>query len=934
MIIVGIKHISLYIFIVFIYSIILFCYGFFPLSFSPATKSDISNLPGSIDNVKLNPEQYKSRHSKIVSMIIDALRTDFTTEDGNMKFLNELITNGTACKYKLQVHPPTVTMPRIKAMTSGAIPSFLDVVLNLGSPEMTLDTFLYQMVRQRQNIVFYGDNTWTKMFPAMFLRKGENVDSLYVNDFYEGDRNVTDKMRSELNNYDWKLMILHFLGLDHIGHVEGPFSDKVPTKLHEMDNVISEIYQAMKIWDNKFHTKSLLIITGDHGMRDSGGHGGSTFPETHVPLVVVGNNCSKCDETYLQIDLAPTFATMLGVPIPYSSIGSLIQPLLSGAKPMEKLYAVHYNTKRLIDKVLPFYDNNIKQQDFFILYQDAKLLHAIFLEDSDDETIAKKAIDKYVAASQKLTKILIKNYIRYDMFSIMVGIILGISTTTVSVLLLLLPQDVEMIQLGVKSLTWVPMLIVVIACKHFLASHSTIDSSLLKNSYISHICAMAATCCLYVNWSIFRSSLALISRRTFPEFKLRSLGLLLLIGSIFHVLSLSSSSFIEEEHQTWYYITNSLFLMLAMLELRIMNRTIVQISSSQMHENLLVHCRRERQEFCIGAVCFLAAHIALRRWNQTGDKWQHIPDVGDWLGRTENKFWLSLVLFFGLCFVLIALGHISGFLTTILSMTACLLIYYYRLMTGVVSLFGVVPSRTTGCLTIFWINLWEIFFIGFLPKIYRALMGKPALKTSQMLISVISVTVLLSSLIHKPHNVILTAALLSSSQYIVKRIDHIADSKSENLILKIVFHIWLGKMFYFYQGNSNNLATVDLNAGYVGLDSFDFVRVGMLLTLNTFNGQILSYLMLIYHLTKGCQNEPKSKGSKLEHNQTHILQSLLKWLNVQVIVPLIFYIVIATLMRNHIFVWTVFSPKIIYDCFFLSLTMLQMLAAYFMFNEN
>lgn len=118
-------------------------------------------------------------------MVIDALRTDFTAPNGNMKFLNELVANGTACKYQLQVHPPTVTMPRIKAMTSGAIPSFLDVVLNLGSPEMKLDTFLHQMVLQQQNIVFYGDNTWTKMFPTTFLRKGENVDSLYVNDFYE-----------------------------------------------------------------------------------------------------------------------------------------------------------------------------------------------------------------------------------------------------------------------------------------------------------------------------------------------------------------------------------------------------------------------------------------------------------------------------------------------------------------------------------------------------------------------------------------------------------------------------------------------------------------------------------------------------------------------------------------------------------------------------
>ena len=48
--------------------------------------------------------------------------------------------------------------------------------------------------------------------------------------------------------YDWKLMILHYLGLDHIGHVEGPFSGKVPGKLKEMDKVIKTIYQTMDKW--------------------------------------------------------------------------------------------------------------------------------------------------------------------------------------------------------------------------------------------------------------------------------------------------------------------------------------------------------------------------------------------------------------------------------------------------------------------------------------------------------------------------------------------------------------------------------------------------------------------------------------------------------------------------------------------------------------
>lgn len=36
-------------------------------------------------------------------------------------------------------------------------------------------------------------------------------------------------------------MVLHYLGLDHIGHVEGSHSDRIFQKLHEMDDVIKSI---------------------------------------------------------------------------------------------------------------------------------------------------------------------------------------------------------------------------------------------------------------------------------------------------------------------------------------------------------------------------------------------------------------------------------------------------------------------------------------------------------------------------------------------------------------------------------------------------------------------------------------------------------------------------------------------------------------------
>ncbi|XP_058837934.1 GPI ethanolamine phosphate transferase 2 isoform X2 [Topomyia yanbarensis] len=836
-----IEHVSFYLFTVFMFSIVLFCYGFFPLSFSTSNKSSLLDLPSSLDNVKLNASLYKTRHSRAVLMVIDALRTDFVMQPQNMPFLNELLANGTACQYKVQVHPPTVTMPRIKAMTSGAIPSFLDVILNLGSPECDVDTFLYQLVHQHQRIVFYGDNTWTSMFPALFHRTGENVDSLYVNDFYEGDRNITKHMHSEFNNYDWKLMILHFLGLDHIGHVEGPFSNKVPTKLQEMDNVIRNIFEAMYTQNRKFHTKSLMVITGDHGMRDSGGHGGSTYAETHVPLLIIGNSCSKSDQLYLQIDVAPTIAALMGVAIPYSSIGSLVEPVLNDIPPVERVYVAYYNTKRLIDKIKIFHQNNLKEQDFFLQYKEAKLLHTMFLENQDDLTILEKAMNKYSIVSRSVSKLLIKNYIQYDMLSILTGIVLSSFTTILVVMLIMSPQSTN-IRIEVKLINFVIFSVFGVLIKYSIQQCSMLESNIIHNSYVYHLLFMSILLICFAHYNIFVALLQLINKTSLRNLRLSMPISFLLFGSIFHILSFCSSSYIEEEHQTWYYLANTLFLLLTLLELKIANTTINEISHSRTSKLLLSYCRQERVEFCIRAMLFFCGHIALRRWNQTGDKWQHVPDLGDWFVKEENRFWLSIVLFFGLCYTVIAIGQISGFLTTVLSLTACLLVYYYRLMTGFVSLFGIVPSKTDSCLTIFWVNLLEILCIGLLPSLYRIAMGKPAQKSSPVLVSIITIFTLLSTLIHKPHNVILVAALLSSSRYLVARIDHISESKSENLLLKIVAHIWLGKLFYFYQGNSNNLATIDLNAGYVGLSSFNFIWVGLLLTLNTFNTAVNSPL--------------------------------------------------------------------------------------------
>lgn len=138
---------------------------------------------------RLNATEYMSRRvDRMVFMVIDALRTDFieNSERWPMPYTNKQLQEGNACLYNIQVESPTVTMPRIKAMTTGTIPNFVDVILNLGSSAVTTDSFISQLKSQdRGNRAYFaGDITWLKMFPNGFDGHSANNDSMFVNDFY------------------------------------------------------------------------------------------------------------------------------------------------------------------------------------------------------------------------------------------------------------------------------------------------------------------------------------------------------------------------------------------------------------------------------------------------------------------------------------------------------------------------------------------------------------------------------------------------------------------------------------------------------------------------------------------------------------------------------------------------------------------------------
>ncbi|KAL1626533.1 major facilitator superfamily transporter protein [Diplodia seriata] len=306
-------------------AVLTFAVGFFPYKpFLPGLAEYGPSVYGSPPDAPFD---------KVVFMVVDALRS--------------LISSGAALPFTAHATSPTITMPRVKAITTGSIPSFLDVILNFAESDTTStlasqDTWLAQLKAKKEGkLVMYGDDTWLKLFPGTFER-ADGTSSFFVSDFTEVDNNVTRHVPEELRNGDWNAMIMHYLGLDHIGHKAGPSSPNMVPKQVEMDGIVKQIYHAM---ETQPHLQStLLVLCGDHGMNDGGNHGGSAPGETSPALVFMspklqdiskGLPCPVAPtrefdyyEKVEQSDIAPTLAGLLGFPVPLNNLGVFIPHFL------------------------------------------------------------------------------------------------------------------------------------------------------------------------------------------------------------------------------------------------------------------------------------------------------------------------------------------------------------------------------------------------------------------------------------------------------------------------------------------------------------------------------------------------------------------------------------------------------------------------------
>ena len=145
---------------------------------------------------------------------------------------------------------------------------------------------------------------------------------------------------------NWSVVIAHFLGVDHVGHRFGPDHESMRTKMRQLDEVVRSVrtyvfsllvllfaivdtHRMCQVVD-EIDNSTLLLVFGDHGMTSRGDHGGRhrrrgdwrrCSPTPSRPLFARSDGRLR---RVAQIDLVPTLALLLDVPIPFGNLGATV----------------------------------------------------------------------------------------------------------------------------------------------------------------------------------------------------------------------------------------------------------------------------------------------------------------------------------------------------------------------------------------------------------------------------------------------------------------------------------------------------------------------------------------------------------------------------------------------------------------------------------
>ncbi|KAK4580497.1 mannose-ethanolamine phosphotransferase gpi13 [Recurvomyces mirabilis] len=343
--------------------IYLFCSGFLlsrlvlqdrSLCDTPPAEIGTVYSTGTIEKGCWHPKTF----NKAVVILVDALRYDFTVpfqpKPGDeqphhfhnaLPFLYDISVEqpNNAFLRPFIADPPTTTLQRLKGLTTGTLPVLIDAGSNFAGTAIDEDNLVEQLFKAGKKVVHIGDDTWHSLFPGYFEPNlTKPFDSFNVWDLHTVDDGVNTHLFPLLEpgmRGRWDVIFGHYLGVDHAGHRYGPDHPAMTDKLKQMDGVFRRMIDNLD-------EETLLVVMGDHGMDVKGDHGGESDDEIEAALWMYSKRgvfgyhgdepasppLTAKERAVGQIDLVPTLAYLLGLPVPFNNLGRPIAEAFLGPR--------------------------------------------------------------------------------------------------------------------------------------------------------------------------------------------------------------------------------------------------------------------------------------------------------------------------------------------------------------------------------------------------------------------------------------------------------------------------------------------------------------------------------------------------------------------------------------------------------------------------
>ncbi|KAK9725311.1 hypothetical protein RND81_05G135700 [Saponaria officinalis] len=754
-----------------------------------------------------------------------------------------------------------------------------------------------------------GDDTWLQLFPHHF-EKSFPYPSFNVKDLDTVDNGCIEHLVPSLNEGNWDVLIAHFLGVDHAGHIFGVNTEPMIHKLEQYNKIVEEVVEALKRQSGPggLHENTFMVVMGDHGQTLNGDHGGGSPEEVETSIFAMSTKSAQfslppeldlvscglnmdaqqlCIGTVEQLDFAVTMSAMLGVPFPFGSIGRInpqLYALGSGALFAEAVegeshegpssivrWMQHYvdvlcvnvwQVKRYIDvysasSVIGFPSEDLLHvADIYSQAQENWLDEMKASSPCMDRSCASssralmKQIDRYLLFLDSVIELARSKWTEFNLKLMIVGLCIIFCSLPMQLMALKRLGKFRESFLSVRH-PWVSVgfvfAILVIVMR---------ACSVLSNSYILKEGKVAI---------FFLGALVIVELRCSlmkTKMLLEATSLLLLVCALRFIMEVglskdgaSSSNFaslfgILQDHSFWKYFSLSVPILALLLVAYLLHRYI----SGNV-------CQRVQKYVIMGTIlCYLliAAHWILE------SELLNLPPILQYAGRT----FIPRVIY--------SIG-----LTQLVVLVTCRFLLRKKTLHGQNDLTSSAVSM---------LCTWSTGII--------LLSGKQG-----------SVAFL---------------AAVGAAWCIIRlgNLEQVAEdgtlSSVSNYSLPVTQWSFLAVALFFCTGHWCAFDGLRYGAAFIGFDEFMLVRQAILLTIETFGFSLLLPIFGLPLLVSLRQSKPETSPCKL--SQSVQLSQVFLMYGFITTISAAFTVLCVTIQRRHLMVWGLFAPKYVFDVVGLILT--------------